>query len=208
VIGRRRHVPEERLFECYLAEREGELIDPPVAEHLTDCSECGRRYDELTQFMNGLGNDAAAEADSVFTPDRLRVQHQQILRRLENAGHAARVITFPCGPPRHHITASASRGLLRWVAGAAAAGLFIGVGAGWFLEVGTFRTRSLAYQASVRQPLAGRSSAVWVTRPDPSEGDVAFLSELELAGDRPRTRELQALDALTPHVREISAPIR
>ena len=33
--------------------------------------------------------------------------------------------------------------------------------------------------------------------------DAAFLSDLELALERPHTRELQAFDALTPHVREI-----
>jgi len=36
----------------------------------------------------------------------------------------------------------------------------------------------------------------------------AFLSDLEVALARPRTRELQPFDALTPHVRDISTPIR
>ena len=31
----------------------------------------------------------------------------------------------------------------------------------------------------------------------------AFLSDLEIALDRPRTLELQAFEELTPHVREI-----
>jgi len=34
--------------------------------------------------------------------------------------------------------------------------------------------------------------------------DDAFLSDLEIALERPHTRELQAFDALTPHVREIT----
>ena len=33
--------------------------------------------------------------------------------------------------------------------------------------------------------------------------DDAFLSDLEIALERPHTRELRAFDALTPHVREI-----
>jgi len=45
---------------------------------------------------------------------------------------------------------------------------------------------------------------VAMTLPDPSEGDEAFLSEIEVAGQRPRIRELLAVDALTPHVREIT----
>ena len=39
--------------------------------------------------------------------------------------------------------------------------------------------------------------------PDP-EADEAFLSDLELALERPGTRELLPFDALTPRVREIS----
>ena len=31
----------------------------------------------------------------------------------------------------------------------------------------------------------------------------AFLSELDIVGERPQTRELMLIDALTPHVREI-----
>jgi hypothetical protein len=34
-------------------------------------------------------------------------------------------------------------------------------------------------------------------------GDDAFLSDLEVALERTQTRELRAIDALTPHVREI-----
>jgi hypothetical protein len=33
--------------------------------------------------------------------------------------------------------------------------------------------------------------------------DNAFLSDLELALERPRSHELRAFDALTPHVREV-----
>ena len=38
--------------------------------------------------------------------------------------------------------------------------------------------------------------------------DDAFLSELEIALERPRTRELQAFDTFTPHVREIRVQLR
>ena len=39
VMSRRQHLREESLFESYLASRGGDPLDPPVAEHLTDCSE-------------------------------------------------------------------------------------------------------------------------------------------------------------------------
>ena len=43
-----------------------------------------------------------------------------------------------------------------------------------------------------------------LSRTDPSEADEAFLSEIEIAGERPRIRELLAVDALTPHAREVA----
>ncbi len=206
MIHRAHHLQDERLFDCYLAVRSGESLDPPLAEHLTDCDACGERYAELTQFMEALSLDAAAQADAIFTPERLRAQQQQISRRLEHLGHPARVITFPGRAGSHHIGASAPRSARRWIAAAAAAGLFIGVGTGLLLDReaargGSVRTRTLARQALLKPPAA----AVEAARPDVSEFyDQEFLSDLELAGDRPRTRELLAFDALTPHVREVN----
>jgi hypothetical protein len=49
-------------------------------------------------------------------------------------------------------------------------------------------------------PIATRGSA-----PADVAADDAFLSDLELALERPRTRELVAFDAFTPHVREVRA---
>jgi hypothetical protein len=205
-MNRAHHLQDERLFDCYLAVRSGESLDPPVVEHLTDCDACGERYAELTRSMDTLSVDAAAEADAIFTPERLRAQQQQIGRRIEHLGQPARVITFPGRAGSHHTGASAPRSVRRWIAAAAAAGLFIGVGTGLLLDWeaargGSVRTKTLARQAVLKPPAA----AVETVRPDISEFyDQEFLSDLELAGDRPRTRELLAFDALTPHVREIT----
>ena len=100
------HLQEERLFDCYLAARGGEALDPPVAEHLTDCDDCGARYAELTEFMETLSTEAATEADAVFSPERLRAQRMHISRRLEHLGHPARVITFPGRTGGHHFGSS------------------------------------------------------------------------------------------------------
>ena len=200
------HLQEERLFDCYLAVKAGDSLDPPVAEHLADCDACGERYGELTRFMDGLGADAAAEADALFTPDRLRAQRQLIFRKIEHLGQPARVISFPGRSASHHVGLSAARPARRWIAAAAAAGLFVGVGTGLFLDwdgVRGSRPRSgssIARQTNLTAP-AGR---VELVRPGSSQSDEAFLSELELAGDRPRIRELVAVDALTPHVREVN----
>src|SRR5919202_1212118 len=133
-MGSARHLHDERLFDCYLAERAGEAVDPPSAEHLADCDACAVRYTELVQFMNTLRAEGQAEADAIFTPERLRAQQQQIARRIEHAARPARVISFPGHFVRRTISASTSRTAPRWVAAAAAAGLLIGIAVGASFE--------------------------------------------------------------------------
>ena len=130
MISRARHLQEERLFDSYLAERAGDPIDPPIAEHLADCAACGARYAELAAFMDALRKDGEVEADAIFTPERLRVQQQQIARRIALVRRPARVLSFPGRIVRRTIAASTSRTPPRWVAAAAAAGLFVGVALG------------------------------------------------------------------------------
>jgi predicted anti-sigma-YlaC factor YlaD len=202
VIGRA-HVQEQRLFDAYLAERSGAPVDPPVAEHLTDCDECGARYAELSAFMDAIRHQAEAEQDAVFTPDRLRAQQQQILRRIELVGRPARILSFPTRLVRRTIGATTGRSATRWIAAAAAAGLFVGVALGASYQ---WNTRAGALQALLARDASGRRLATVGTRgSSPAEiaADTAFLSDLELALERPHTPELRAFDALTPHVREI-----
>jgi len=202
-----RHLADDRLFECYLSEREGELLDPPAAEHLADCPACSRRYTDLIDMMDGLRAAGEAEAGAVFTPERLRAQHQQIARRLEHVGRPARVLSFPGRLVRRTITASATRPAPRWVAAAAAAGLFVGVAVGasyqWNPPLSPMRqsrVRSVdASRSSRLTPVATRGSS-----PVDVAADDAFLSDLEVALQRPHTRELLAFDAFTPHVREVN----
>ena len=52
MIHRAHHLQDERLFDSYMAERNGEPVDPPIVEHLADCESCGTRYAELTAFMD------------------------------------------------------------------------------------------------------------------------------------------------------------
>jgi hypothetical protein len=204
VIQRASHLQEERLFDSYLAERAGEPLDPPVAEHLADCASCGSRYAELSSFMDTLRRDGDAEADAIFTPERLRIQQQQILRRMALVGRPARVLSFPGRIVRRTIDASTSRTAPRWAAAAAAVGLFVGVAVGASFPWGSrplARQRAVAQSNATLRPVeigtAGRNKVEIAS-------DDAFLSDLEIALERPHTRELQAFDALTPHVREVS----
>ena len=213
------HLHDDRLFDCYVSERSGETPDPRAAEHLGDCRECSVRYGELTRFMDTLRADGQAEADDIFTADRLRAQQHAIARRLELVGRPARVLSFPGAPGAHGapgasfraIGSTTSRIAPRWIAAAAAAGLFVGAGLGMSYQ---WELRSGGVASGLSRTLQRTRVERGASRPTPvatygtSQADVAadeaFLSDLELALDRPRTPELRAYDALTPHVREIS----
>ena len=196
---RAHHVHDDRLLDAYMAERHGEAMDPPVAVHLADCAACGARYAELTAMMDTLRRDGEAEADAIFTPERLRAQQQQIARCVEHVGRPARIISFPSRLVRRTIGASTSRTPPRWVAAAAAAGLFVGVAVGASFQWTGRRmpAATFARDANARMAPAARHDAA------DDVNDAAFLLDLDLAIERPHTLELQAFDALTPHVREI-----
>jgi hypothetical protein len=212
VIFRARHLQEDRLFECYLAEQGGEPMEPPAAEHLTDCTECSVRYGDLRRFMDALRTEADAELDEIFPPERLRAQQQQIARRVEYLGHQARVISFPGQRPgEKNLPARASwswsHPAPQWIGAAAAAGLVIGIGMG---SLYYSPASSGAPQTVVSSSIAASGEAP-TPASDPaliSDVNEQFLSELELALERPHTRELVALDELTPHVREIRVQLR
>jgi hypothetical protein len=209
---RARHLHDDRLFDCYVAERSGETPDPRAAEHLADCGDCGARYAELARFMDTLRAESHAESDETFTADRLRAQQQAIARRLEHIGRPARVISFPGASAARSIASTTSRIAPRWIAASAAAGLFVGAALGMSYDwerVGMSPrsfARTQAGSGSSRTLPGSRMGEPIATR-GTSQADVAadeaFLSDLETALDRPRTLELRAFDALTPHVREI-----
>jgi hypothetical protein len=199
------HLLEERLFECYLAEHAGERPDPPAAEHLADCQPCAERYADLSAFMEGLQAEGSAEADAIFTHDRLKAQHQRIVERLLHVAHPARIIRFPGRRSvdfvRRSMTTSTSHGSSRWIAAAAAAGLFIGVAVGASYNYGAHGRSPQAFAPQVGVPLLN-PVAVRVDNKQFAADD-AFLSDLEIALERPHTRELLAFDAFTPHARDV-----
>ena len=201
------HVKDSRLFASYVDERSGEPLDPRVADHLATCAECAGRFQELAVMMNELRESADAEADAVFSPAHLDEQRQQILRRLEHVHRSARVISFP---GRDAAANSRAAGLMapRWVAAAAAAGLFIGFAAGGYLgpeRLHRARTSSFTQSAppamSVQRLSSPPAIRVGTTQPEPADDD-AFLIDLETALVR-HARELQPFDAMTPYVTDV-----
>jgi len=209
VTAHAHHVQEDRLIDCYFAERSGELPDPPVVDHLEECAQCGERYGELTRFLDALRKEADSESDTVFSPERLQAQQLAIAHRLEHVSRAARVISFPGRFVSRRIT-STPRVATRWIAAAAAAGLFVGVAVGMFSESqgfrGAARTGASARPAHLVPVATGGNGPA----PDPSDDAFtdAFMFDLEVALERPGTRELLPFEALTPYVREVSNPVR
>lgn len=203
MIRRIHHLSDERLVEYCRAARAGEPVDPPAAEHLLDCAECGTQYAEISQFLAVLRQEAERDTDDVFSADWLRAQQQRIAQRLEHVGRPVRVIRFPVRGTTTTAAPSRSHTVTRWVAGAAAAGLFIGVGLGIFFDSSRLTRRGSSQSAS-------SSTSPAATRPASSNdaSDEAFLVELQLAVEGPQTRALAPFDALTPRVLEAANTVR
>ena len=90
---------------------------------------------------------------------------------------------------------------------AAAAGVLIGIAAG-SLYYSQVPTRAPLTATVNNGPVSAGTPALTSAPALVSEVNEQFLSELELALERPHTSELVALDELTPHVREIRVQLR
>jgi hypothetical protein len=156
--------------------------------------------DDVARLLGEYRESVNAEADAAFPADRLARQQSRILARIEHEGRPGRLIAFPAG----HAPAPAmlrQRPGMRWIAGAAAAGMLIGVLAG-----------QLTYDFSSRE--GARVAQVVAARPEPGAtlravsttlSEEEFLGQLEMAIEGHRSASLQPLDEMTPRVWEISA---
>jgi hypothetical protein len=203
----RTHLQDDRLFDCYVAERSGELMDPPTAEHLVDCAGCAARYGDLARFLDGLRTEAETETDLIFTAERCAAQQQQIARRIEHLGHAARVISFPRQLAARRATVPA-RTAPRWLASAAAAGLIVGLGAGMLVDNAPgFRLAPAQFGQPAQRPVRTLPPAP-ASAPVPYLDDDTFLAQIENALGAPNNRELLPFDALTPSVQDVALRVR
>jgi anti-sigma factor RsiW len=198
----RRHLSERDLWSAWL--------DGRLPAHLEGCETCRRDHADLVAFVETQRAAAIEEADGVFTPERLAAQKAHVLRRLENLAQPVRVLAFPSLRRNRPIVGRAGR---RWVAMAAAAGLLIGLATGLLVNVhpsGPVRTTTFS-RTGTDQPVV-RETGVASTHlrgpQDRAQSDDAFLGELEAALGAPHVEELQAIDALTPRVREVTVSIR
>jgi anti-sigma factor RsiW len=196
------HPADDRLIALYFGD-EGASADErrAVRQHLHGCETCTWRYTELTAPLERLRQDAAGEADEVFTPARLDAQRAKILARLDPSADTSRVIPFPSAVARAEQSAI-RRPLVRWVAAAAAAGVLIGITGGQLFQGGVRRTVTAPPARTVIAALP--TSAVVTDSPVATAVDAneeAVMNEIEQAVFGHRITALSALDEMTPHVR-------
>jgi hypothetical protein len=206
-LTRRRHLDDDVLATLWSARAAGAsaVSDAPSTDeeaHVRSCSHCRSRYEAFAAWLEDARVEATAEADEIFSTERLATQQAQILRRLETLERPGRVLAFPRF--RQSVPA-VRRGSQRWIAAAAVAGLIVGLGASELLD---FR-RGLGRSASAGH-LAGQSlapvsqSARGQLQPVGLNLDEAVLfDDSDAASISPSVEALQALDALTPRVRDL-----
>ena len=194
MMMRSTHLSDDRLLEVC-------LHDGPASseeQHLSECAACEARRARLTCLLTEVSDVVAAEADAHFTPDRLARQRARVLERIEHEARHGRVIAFPAG----HGPAAPLRARpgMRWVAGAAAAGLVIGLLAGHLAHDVPRRAPQSPSIASAGEPM--RPALQFAAGP---LSDEEFLGRIETAIEGTAGAALQPLDDLTPRVWEAAA---
>lgn len=194
----KRHLSEDRLVEWTLSTLgpASALADAVAVDHLAGCEACRVRAAELAQLFGDVSAVAQAEADAQFSDDRLMRQQARIFQRVEQDGRPGRLISFPAGQPQAPLLVR-SRPASRWVAGAAVAGLVVGLLTGQLLPVGQSAapsTRMVSNEAGSGMALRAVSTTL---------SDDEFLGEVEAAGSL-GPPALRPLDALTPRAWEVA----
>ena len=190
------HLSDDRLIDVC-------LDHAPAAteqQHLATCGVCAERRANLARLLNETSTVAVAEADAVFTGERLARQRAHILQRVEQESRQGRLISFPAGQTSSPSLLRA-RPAARWIAGAAAAGLFIGLLAGHLTHdftAGRVMPSSLTASRAASSPAAFQTVST-------SMSEEEFLGRLEIAIEGTGSSALRPLDDLTPLVWEVAA---
>jgi hypothetical protein len=209
--NQRKHVREHVLANAAIQLMNGESpeLTPSAQAHLERCDRCAARLGELRDLMSIEREDVMAAADAAFPESRLRTQRASILERLEQARAGSRVLHFPTFPATRTWMARRDRPAMRWLAGAAAAGLLVGLGAGQAAFTGhqlRFHP-SAAPTAKVNSTPSGWLAPSGVDTPrierlTPVSEEV-FLSDMELVLNKRRNAAIRALDEqLAPNDKE------
>jgi hypothetical protein len=154
------------------------------------CTVCAARHQQVTDALLEVTSTAEAMADAAFPPEKLARQRARILQRIEHYGRQARVLAFPA---RHVRRPSRWQppSVRRWVAGAAAAGLIIGMLAGHMAhEISPF-----GLSAALNRP---EPEAIPLRASSDVLGDNELLRSIEAAVDTTGPSALRPIADLTP----------
>ena len=196
------HLDDGAFAEIWSAAHDnGQPADPAVNDHLAECARCRNRYEAFVGWLDRIHDDARDEADEAFPPERLAAQQAQVLRRLEAIERPARVIVFP----KFARPVTSTQGhAQRWVAGAAAAGLLIGLAAGQFVDIRDAFTPRRPVPSPATQTARVLAPTPAVTSVTPAEAS-SVSDEQIFFGDGVqglRLSSLSSMDDITPRARD------
>ena len=163
--------------------------------HLDRCDICAERAVELARFLDNVKTDAVELSDSVFTTERLAAGQHQILRRLEQLDHPARVISFPAAS-RSESRGGGRRVGISWVGVAAAAGLVIGLVGG---QVSARLTQHAP--AAPTATVAEQAAIALLNEPANAPANPAIFAE---DYERLTVPSISVLEEMTPRLTQVS----
>lgn len=175
VVLRRGHLSESALVEVWSTGVR------PV--HLDRCDICAERALEMSHWLEDVQTLGRADADAVFTGERLTAQRGQILQRLEQLDRPAKVISFPARKARIAEANDGRRVSPAWLAAAAAAGLTIGVVSvelGHSLGIGSSPRQMASTTTAPQPPELTTGADAWALYDDPyAQTQLGSLSAME-----------------------------
>ncbi len=179
VVLRRGHLSETALIEVWSSGMR--------PAHLDRCDQCAARALDMSRWLEDVQDLGQADAEAVFTDDRLEAQRGQVMDRIARLDRPSRIISFPAAAAAARQPFAERRVSPGWLAAAAAAGLMIGV-----------VSMELSHMLSDGQSAAPTVATTPVPSPtfdDEGLPDGAF--------DRPSLGALMTLDEMTPRVGDI-----
>lgn len=188
VVFRRGHLSESALVDAWSSGAR--------PAHLDRCDICAERALEMSHWLDDVKALGRADAETVFTPERLTAQRGQILQRLEQLDRPAKVISFPARKKQVSESVEHRRVNPAWLAAAAAAGLTLGI-------VGVELGHTLGFGATPPEIVAS------ATVPQPLEVTPSTGTDASAIYDDPYSRtelrSVSALDEMTPRLVDVMA---